>query len=56
MYFCDHCGQRCNNLINVFIVLELCPKCYEKWQKGELGKNENKEEGKNEVENGKERE
>ena len=52
MYFCDHCGQRCNNLINVFITLELCPKCYAKWQKGELGK----EEEENEVENGEERE
>lgn len=39
MYFCDHCKQLCNRTINVFITLNLCPKCYEKWQYGELGNN-----------------
>ena len=38
MYICDYCKEDCNRLINVFITLELCPKCYEKWQHGELGK------------------
>ena len=52
MYYCDYCKEKCNKTINVFITLSLCPKCYEKWQKGELGK----EEEKNEVENGEERE
>ena len=50
MYYCDYCKKQCNRLINVFITLELCPKCYEKWQRGELGKDEGKEEEKNEVE------
>lgn len=54
MYICDCCCKKCNRTINVFITLNLCPTCYEKWQKGELGKD--KEEEKDEVENGKERE
>lgn len=38
MYICDCCGKDCNYVTNVFITLNLCPTCYEKWQKGELGK------------------
>lgn len=52
MYFCDCCGKECNRLINIFITVEMCPKCYDKWQRGKLGKDE--EEEKNEVENDKE--
>lgn len=48
MYFCDHCGKECNRLINVFVVLNLCPACYGKWQKGELGKEKEEEEEKKE--------
>ena len=50
MYFCDYCKERCNRTINVFITLNLCPKCYEKWQHGELGKDEEPEEKKEEPE------
>ena len=52
MYICDCCKKKCNRTTNVFITLSLCPTCYDKWKSGEL----KKEEGKNEVENGKERE
>ena len=36
MYICDHCKKRCNYTINVFITLEICSDCYEKWKTGEL--------------------
>ena len=48
MYICDCCKKECNSTINVFITLDLCPKCYEKWQRGELGKEEKEEEAKDE--------
>ncbi len=52
MYICDYCKKECNRTTNVFITLSLCPTCYDKWKSGELGKDENKEGGKdNEKEN-----
>ena len=43
MYICDYCGKDCNRTTNVFITVNLCPKCYDKWQRGELGKDEEEE-------------
>ena len=42
MYICDCCKKRCNRTINVFITLNLCPTCYDKWKSGELKKEEEK--------------
>ena len=43
MYICDYCGKDCNRLTNVFITLNLCPSCLNKWYKGELGNEKEKE-------------
>lgn len=51
MYICDGCGKDCNRTTNVFVVLNLCDSCLQKWRSGELYK---EEEEKNEVENDKE--
>ena len=49
MYICDYCKQSCNSIRNVFVVLNLCPDCYGKWNAGELGKKDkDKEEKENE--------
>jgi hypothetical protein len=46
MYICDCCKKECNRTINVFITLELCPDCYDKWKSGELGKEKEEEKDK----------
>lgn len=48
MFTCNYCKKKCNYTINVFITLELCPSCYEKWKSGELGREKKEKEEKEE--------